>query len=214
MIDWTSIIANNINILKWLYPNCIWNIPNGEQKIYLTFDDGPEPEVTPWVLAQLNQYQIKATFFCIGDNIGKHPKVFNQIIKEGHSIGNHTFHHLNGWKTKNVDYYKNVEQFQSQISNLEFLVSKLFRPPYGKIKRTQIKELKKRGYQIVMWDVISQDYNNEISPHNCLKNVVENLKPGSIIVFHDSKKAFQNLEYALPKTLEFIKEKGYRCEQL
>lgn len=220
-MNWTRLIARNSKIIKLIYPNCVWNIPNDSKKVYLTFDDGPTPEITNWVLLELKKHQAKATFFCIGANIAKYPELFKAVLLEGHCVGNHTFNHLNGWKTKNETYTENIDLCQSQISNFKFptstlipQVSNLFRPPYGKIKRTQTNVLVKLGYKIIMWDVISQDYNSSITPENCLKNVIENLSSGSIIVFHDSEKAFKNLKYVLPKTLEFLKEKGYRCELL
>ena len=201
-------------IIKKLFSNYIWIIPNSENKVYLTFDDGPTPEITEWVLSKLKEYNAKATFFCIGDNVRKYPEIFQKVINEGHSIGNHTFNHLNGWKTSTSDYIENVKLYETEHCKLNTEHCKLFRPPYGKIKPTQSKILRKLGYKIIMWDIISYDFDATISKEQCLENVLKNVQKGSIIVFHDSKKAFTNLEYVLPRTLEFIKEKGFVCEKI
>lgn len=201
-------------LVKKIFRNYIWSIPNTENKVYLTFDDGPIPEVTEWVLSELKKHEAKATFFCIGDNVRKYPEVLQKVISEGHSIGNHTFNHLNGWKTSTEKYIENTEICQNEISNLITKNGNLFRPPYGKIKPQQSKILRKLGYKIIMWDVISYDFDTTISKEECLQNVLKNLQSGSIIVFHDSKKAFKNLEYVLPRTLEFLKEKGFTCEAI
>lgn len=201
-------------IIKRLFSNYVWEIPNNENKVYLTFDDGPTPEITEWTLNQLKEYNAKATFFCIGDNIRKYPEIFQKIINEGHSIGNHTFNHFNGWKTSTSDYIENVKLYETEHCKLNTEHCKLFRPPYGKIKPSQSKILRKLGYKIIMWDIISYDFDATISKEQCLENVLKNVKSGSIIVFHDSKKAFWNLEYVLPRTLEFLKEKGYVCEKI
>ena len=200
--------------IKKLFSNYIWDIPNNENKVYLTFDDGPTPKITEWTLQQLKNYNSKATFFCIGDNVRKYPELFQKVIDEEHSIGNHTFNHLNGWKISDVDYIKNVQLCQLKIDNNQFSINNLFRPPYGKIKPSQSKKLRKLGYKIIMWDVLSEDFDTEISPEQCLENVLKNVTSGSIIVFHDSKKAYRNLEYTLPRTLEFLKEKGFFCEKI
>lgn len=200
-------------IFKKLFSNYVWDIPNNENKVYLTFDDGPTPEITEWTLNQLKEYNAKATFFCIGDNVRKYPEIFQKVINEGHCIGNHTFNHLNGWKTSTKKYIENTKQCFS-TNNLQPTTHNLFRPPYGKIKPSQSKILRKLGYKIIMWDVISYDFDATISKEQCLENVLKNVKSGSIIVFHDSKKAFTNLEYALPRTLEFLKKKGYVCENI
>lgn len=205
-------------IIKWIFPNYVWDIPNDGQKVFLTFDDGPTPEITEWVLEQLKKYNAKATFFCIGNNIEKYPEIFQKTIAEGHTIGNHTFSHLKGWKTSNEDYLENVKLCQSQIPSRNFgtksQISNLFRPPYGKIKPSQSKRLRKLGYKIIMWDVLSRDYDQTISATQCLENVLPNVKTGSIIVFHDSLKAEHNLKYVLPKTLEFLKENGFVCDKI
>nr|WP_294774232.1 polysaccharide deacetylase family protein [uncultured Flavobacterium sp.] len=203
--------------IKTVFPKYIWEIPNRDKKVFLTFDDGPIPEVTEWTLAQLKKYNAKATFFCIGDNIQKHPDIFQKVIEHGHAIGNHTFNHLKGWKISLEDYIENTKKCSETISKLQTPNSKhyqLFRPPYGKIKPAQAKALRKLNYKIIMWDIISMDFAQNISQEDCLNNVLKNVESGSIIVFHDSIKAWKNLEYALPKTLEFLKEKGFVCEKI
>lgn len=198
-------------LIKRIFKNYVWDIPNKENKIYLTFDDGPTPDVTEWTLSQLKKYNAKATFFCIGNNIEKHPDIYNSIIQEGHSVGNHTYNHLNGWKTKTEDYIYNVNLCANQIqkSTNNPIQSVIFRPPYGKIKSSQTKKIKELGYKIILWDVLSADFDSTISPEKCLENVISNIEKGSIIVFHDSIKAHKNLEYVLPRTLDFLTRKGY-----
>ncbi|MBN8643293.1 MAG: polysaccharide deacetylase family protein [Flavobacteriales bacterium] len=214
-------------LIKKLFSNYVWDIPNHENKVYLTFDDGPTPEITEWMLTQLKSFDAKATFFCIGDNVRKFPEIFQKVTNDGHSIGNHTFNHLNGWNTEKEVYIKNVElcnqvmveskrqKAESSITTIkDNLQTELFRPPYGKIKPSQSKILRKQGYKIIMWDVISYDFDATIPPEKCLENVLKNVQSGSIIVFHDSKKAFQNLEFVLPRTLQFLKENGFVCDKL
>jgi peptidoglycan/xylan/chitin deacetylase (PgdA/CDA1 family) len=200
--------------IKKLFSNYIWDVPSTENKVYLTFDDGPTPEITQWTLNQLKNYNAKATFFCIGDNIRKYPEVFKEVVMDGHSIGNHTFNHLNGWKTNIQDYIVNAKLFEKEFEKLSNENCQLFRPPYGKIKPSQSKILRGMGYKIIMWDVLSVDFDVTITPEKCLENVLQNVSSGSIIVFHDSIKAFQNLEYALPRTLEYLYEKGFVCEKI
>ena len=200
-------------IIKRLFFNQVWNIPNADNTIYLTFDDGPTPEITEKVLDILEKHQIKATFFCIGDNVRKYPEIVQKIISKHHSVGNHTYSHLKGWKTPSKIYISNTEACEIKLNSLfKIRNSKLFRPPYGKITPWQSYKLRKLGYKIIMWDVLSKDYDTTLSPENCYENVVNNVTSGSIIVFHDSKKSFKNLEYTLPKTLEFLKQKGFSCE--
>ncbi len=197
--------------IQRLYPERIWAFSREEKSIYLTFDDGPIPEVTPWVLDELKKYNAKATFFCIGENVQKHPEIFQRILSEGHSVGNHTFNHLNGWKTATSEYIENVDKADRRMgNNSKFKIqdSRLFRPPYGKITSKQAKILQRKGFKIVMWDIISYDYDANTSPEKCLQNVLKNIKPGSIVVFHDSLKAEKNLRYVLPKVLRFIGENG------
>ena len=195
--------------IQRLYPERIWAFPASTNSVYLTFDDGPIPEVTPWVLDELKKYNAKATFFCIGENVKKHPEIFQRILTEGHSVGNHTFNHLNGAKTETLAYIENVERCHEAInSEVKIQNSKLFRPPYGKITSKQAKILQQKGFKIVMWDIISYDYDANVSEEKCLQNVLKHIKPGSVVVFHDSVKAEKNLRYVLPKVLEFVGEKG------
>ncbi len=208
-------------VIKKVFRNYIWEIPNSGKQVFLTFDDGPTPEITDWTLEQLKRYDAKATFFCIGDNIEKHPEIFQKVINEGHSIGNHTFNHLKGWETANEAYIQNVAKCSAaldlQIKNNGQPATgnqQLFRPPYGKIKPSQSVVLRKLGYKIIMWDIVSYDFSKDTSPEKCLDNVLKNVQAGSIIVFHDSLKAEQNLKYALPKTLQFLKEKGFVCSKI
>jgi peptidoglycan/xylan/chitin deacetylase (PgdA/CDA1 family) len=201
-------------LVKKIFPNYVWDIPNNEKKVFLTFDDGPTPEITEWTLEQLKKYSAKATFFCIGNNIEKHPEIFQKVVEHEHAIGNHTFNHLKGWETANEKYIKNVVLCQSAINQQPTTDNRLFRPPYGKIKPSQSRVLRKMGFKIIMWDVISYDFNKAISPEKCLENVLKNVVSGSIIVFHDSAKAEQNLKYALPKTLKSLKQEGFTFEKI
>ncbi|MFC6860049.1 polysaccharide deacetylase family protein [Zunongwangia atlantica] len=204
-------------ILKKLYPRRLSKI-TAENTLFLTFDDGPIPEITPWVLNLLEKHSAKATFFCIGDNVRKHPEVFLQIKAKGHAIGNHTFNHLDGWKTSTSDYIENFKKaeeiIESQLQQKLISEEKLFRPPYGKIKNKQAAKITNLGYRIVMWDVITGDYDNTYSAEKCLKNTRNLIKSGSIIVFHDSLKAEKNLKYVLPKILEEYAQKGWKFEAL
>jgi peptidoglycan/xylan/chitin deacetylase (PgdA/CDA1 family) len=199
------------SFIKRLFSNYVWDLPNTQNKIYLSFDDGPTPEITEWVLEELKKYNVKATFFCIGNNIQKHPKLFQKVINEGHVIGNHTYNHMNGWKTETKTYLENISLCEKQIqkSSIENLQSKIFRPPYGKIKTAQAKIVRRLGYKLIMWDVLSADFDQTITHEKCLENVISNVKSGSVIVFHDSIKASHNLKYALPETLNILKEKGF-----
>ncbi len=193
--------------IQQLFPNYTWRVPTEEKEIYLTFDDGPIPEVTPWVLNQLAVFNAKATFFCVGENVEKHPDVFQQVSDAGHTIGNHTYNHLDGWATDNIPYFHNTRHGASVTQ------SNLFRPPYGKLKPRQAQFLQ-RHYRIVMWDVLSADFDPNISKEQCLQNVMRNVRPGSIIVFHDSLKAKEKLEYVLPQVLAHFSHKGYTFESL
>ena len=191
--------------LQHLFPHRVWSISTEKKEMFLTFDDGPIPKVTPWVLDTLKTHKAKATFFCIGDNIKKHPELFQQIIDEGHSIGNHTFNHLNGWKTSSKTYLENVEACKQEIE-LHTTSTHLFRPPYGKCTSTQAKALERDSQQIIMWDILSKDYKPSLSKEACFHRVKRSASAGSIIVFHDSLKAEKNMKYALVKTLETFKE--------
>jgi peptidoglycan/xylan/chitin deacetylase (PgdA/CDA1 family) len=197
------------SLIKKVFANLVWDIPNSENKIYLTFDDGPIPVVTEWVLDLLKSEEIKATFFCIGDNIQKHPEVYKRILSEGHQTGNHTFNHLNGWKTDTENYIDNFKLCETEHLKLNTEYFFLFRPPYGKIKPSQSKKIRQLGYKIIMWDVLSYDFDPTISVEKCLENVISNTVQGSIIVFHDSLKAEKNLKYALPKAIHILKNKGF-----
>ena len=195
--------------MRALYPSFTWQMPENNRNIYLSFDDGPHPQVTPFVLNQLKDFKAKASFFCIGDNIVKYPKVYERIVNEGHTVGNHTQNHLNGWKSPTTKYLENVAAAANYID------SNLFRPPYGKIKRFQAKQLQENlGLKIIMWSVLSGDFDQQILPEKCLQNVLLNTRPGSIVVFHDSEKAWKRLVYALPKVLEYFTEKGYSFEKI
>lgn len=186
-------------MFKTLMPQFTWHIKS-KANIYLTFDDGPHPSITPEVLALLAQYQVKATFFCVGENVQKYPDVFQQIQNEGHEIGNHTYNHLNGWYTENEIYLDNVVKANALIP------STLFRPPYGRIKKTQAQALLKAGYKIVMWTLLTGDFDTRISGKKCYENIASKLRMGDIIVFHDSEKAYDRLMYALPKLLAYCQE--------
>lgn len=202
------------SIIKTIFYNQIWNIPTDEKKIFLTFDDGPIPEVTPWVLDVLRTHNIKATFFCIGDNIRKHPEVFKQIVSEGHQVANHSFNHLNGWKTDSEKYIKNVLEAENEIAKHTTTSLKLFRPPYGKIKPKQSYKLRKLGFKIIMWDVLSIDYDLNLLPENCEQNVMQHVTSGSIIIFHDSIKASKNLSGSLSSVIEKLLKSGYSFETI
>lgn len=193
--------------LKKYYSNFVWKIPTTEKIIYLTFDDGPTPEITEWTLTTLKKFNAKATFFCIGANVVKYPEIFQQIISDGHAIGNHTHQHVNGWHTDKEAYFRNIKKCE------EVVKSNLFRPPYGRIKKSQYK-LIKEDYKVIMWDVLSGDFDPKTTPQKCLHNVKNNTTEGSVVVFHDSLKAADNLKYTLPKVLEYFTEKGYKFEKL
>jgi peptidoglycan/xylan/chitin deacetylase (PgdA/CDA1 family) len=189
-------------LLQSLLPQCFWNLPNRENKIYLTFDDGPTPEVLPVILKTLDVYKIPATFFCVGENMQKHPDLVKEMLKGGHAIGNHTHNHISGWRVKNKTYFENVEACHKVYK------SKLFRPPYGRLRASQANELK-RKYKIIMWDVLSYDYDKKVLPEICFRNVIDATKSGSVIVFHDNVKALKNLEYALPRSIDFLLKKDF-----
>ena len=197
-------------LLKKLYPQLRWDMKPGNRCIYLTFDDGPIPIVTPFVLNILQQYDAKATFFCIGDNVRKHPDVLEQVKNAGHSIGNHTYNHLKGWNTDDKTYLDNFLEADKLIH------SNLFRPPYGRIKRSQVKLLKeaKPDLDIVMWNVLSADYDINLSPEKCLGNVLKHTTDGDIVLFHDSLKARERMEYVLPRAMEIWSAKGFRFNAL
>jgi peptidoglycan/xylan/chitin deacetylase (PgdA/CDA1 family) len=220
-------LAKTPNIIQRIFKNYIWSFSfskDVEKTIYLTFDDGPTPEITEWTLDELKKFKAKATFFCIGKNIENHPEIYKRVIKEGHSIGNHTHNHLNGWKSSNATYLKNIlkceKSIQSKMKNNSNSKLKthnselLFRPPYGKIKSSQARKLREEGYKIILWDVLSADFDQKISKEKCLQNVIDNCENGSIVVFHDSLKAEGNLRYVLPKILEYLSNKGYDFKRI
>lgn len=198
-------------LLRALYPSCTWKMPANENSIYLSFDDGPHPIATPFVLEQLEKYNAKASFFCIGKNVVEHPEIYQQIIEKGHTVGNHTMHHLNGWKTEDDLYLQNIAQASTYIQ------SNLFRPPYGRIKRSQIRKIradKSLPQEIIMWDVLSGDFDTSINGQQCLSYVLEHTHAGSIVVFHDSAKAWDRLQVALPATLDYFTQKGFQFRAL
>jgi peptidoglycan-N-acetylglucosamine deacetylase len=199
-------------LMRAIYPNFIWRKSSDEKKIYLTFDDGPIPKVTEFVLETLEKYNAYATFFCIGDNISKNPTIFQRIINNGHSVGNHTFNHLRGWSTDDVTYLQNVVKCQAVI-NINGHHSKLFRPPYGRIKHKQASSLL-TDYEIVMWDVLSGDFSQNLSPETVLHKTIKYTEAGSIVLFHDSIKANANMSYALPRFLEHFSSQGFQFSKL
>ena len=216
-------------IIKKLFPELIWDLPNRENKIYLTFDDGPHPEITPWILEQLKKYDAKATFFCLGINIEKHPEIVQQILKDGHQIGNHGYAHLNGWETNDDDYLKDVKRSSIVIEKLVQDFSKIsrftrndnvmFRPAYGKIKKSQISLIKshflnlKSEIVILNWSLMPGDFDQSITSEKCYSNL-QRVQPGDIVVLHDNENAWKHVEYCLPKFLEYCKEKKLSLDKL
>lgn len=192
----------------------MWSKDQQEKVVYLTFDDGPTPQITDWVLQQLRHYNAKATFFCIGKNVVEQPEIFQRLVSSGNSVGNHTYNHLNGWRNSTEDYSENVKKCEDAIGNLKSQTQKYFRPPYGKITPAQTTAIVQKGYKIIMWDVLSADFDQTITPEKCLENVISNVDRGSIIIFHDSEKAHQNLQYVLPKVLQYLEDNNYKCELL
>lgn len=196
--------------LRALYPRLTWRLPVKDKIIYLSFDDGPHETATPFVLDTLQTYNAKATFFCIGKNVQRHPDIYTRIINEGHAVGNHTQNHLNGWKVPDEQYIADYKEAAQYIS------SDLFRPPYGRLKRSQHKQLLTINSQLqtIMWDVLSGDFDTTLTGEACLGYVLYHTKPGSIVVFHDSTKAWDRMQYALPKMLEHFSKEGYRFEKI
>lgn len=182
-------------IIKTIFSDFVWSLDTDSKEVFITFDDGPIPELTPWVLDELKKYDFKATFFCVGDNVRKYPEIYQRIIAEGHSVGNHTYNHLNGWNNDLDTYLENIKKCDNIVS------SDLFRPPYGKMKPNQSAVIKTEK-SIIMWDVLSGDFDQTISQEKCLSNVMDNFVFGSIIVFHDNLKAEKNLKYVLPRFFE------------
>ena len=202
------------SLLKTIYPDCLWKMNTEEKILYLTFDDGPIPEITPFVLDELKKWNAHATFFCIGKNVDANPEIFKKIIDEGHAIGNHTYDHLNGWNTSDEIYFDNIEKCRDVFSAYSLLpTAALFRPPYGKLKPSQYSKLKSE-YKLVMWDVLSFDFDLSMNEEKVLDNVLKNAEAGSIIVMHDSLKAKPKVEFALPKILQHFSDKGFKFEKL
>lgn len=195
--------------LQFFFPRYMWRgeTKTGCKRLYLTFDDGPIPEITPWVLEQLGAYNAKATFFCVGANVQKNQEIYQQILREGHQVGNHTFNHLNGWSTTKEAYLNNVAICSAEV------VSPLFRPPYGRLKWGQAKALHAQ-YKIVLWEVLAGDFDASISGEKCWQNICRNASDGSIIVLHDSKKSWKHLSYVLPKLLDYYHNKGFTFEAI
>jgi len=190
------------------FPHYVWNIETEEKSIFLTFDDGPHPEATTFVLDELKKYNANATFFCVGKNVNLYPEVYTRILNEGHAVGNHTFNHLNGWKTGDKKYLDDVREAAKYIDSL------LFRPPYGKLGRFKAQQIKAFGMHVVMWSVLSGDFDNSLSAEKCRDNVILNAKEGSIVVFHDSEKSFTRMKGALPAVLQYFSEKGFSFKSL
>lgn len=202
-------------LVQRFFHNYSWRIKTTKKEIYLTFDDGPVPDFTPWVLETLERYKAKATFFCVGENIKNYPHIYQQIKDGGHSIGNHTFNHLQGWKTPTNKYIKNILKAESYLHDeAAKKTKKLFRPPHGRIRPVQARILRKKGYKIIMWDVLTGDFDQSLSKELCLELTIKNIKNGSIVVFHDSDKSFKNLDYVLPKVLEHFSLEGYDFKSL
>jgi peptidoglycan/xylan/chitin deacetylase (PgdA/CDA1 family) len=194
--------------IKWIYPSFIWQMSPNENALYLTFDDGPHPTITPLVLNLLAQYNAKATFFCIGDRVKRYPEIIERIVAEGHSIGNHTQHHLNGWNNSNSAYIEDVHQASTLIA------STLFRPPYGRIKRKQAKILEHEGYKIIMWTILSADYDHSLNKEECASRVTSHIDNGNIYLFHDSDKGEERMLHALPILLKLATDKGFLFKRI
>ena len=202
--------------MQRLYPYGVFRVGTD---VYLTFDDGPIPEVTPKVLAILDKYQVKATFFMVGENIDKHPEVFEQVVRAGHSIGNHTYNHLKGWRTSHEEYMANAAQWETAVmrhmpnGHLAPVLNR-FRPPYGKAWFRQRYALHKRGYRLIYWDILTRDYDHSVTPQEMLANIQRNTRPGSIINFHDSLKSNERMLTVLPQAIEWLQAQGYTLKAL
>jgi len=192
-------------LVKKIYPYGTWDIKTNQRELYLSFDDGPHPDITPYVLEQLEKYRAKATFFCIGKNVERYPDTYQAILTAGHRVGNHTQNHLNGWKTSNRDYLQNIKEASTYIN------SNLFRPPYGRIRKEQASLIRQEfpTMKIIMWNILSADFDTSIDDKKCTDNVLSNTSNGSIIVYHDSEKAFPRLKNSLPQVLDSLVEKGF-----
>ncbi|MCC7534274.1 MAG: polysaccharide deacetylase family protein [Bacteroidia bacterium] len=194
-------------ILPLIFPSLLWKVKTKENVIYITFDDGPHPDITPKVLEILNQYNAKATFFCVGENVEKYPETFQLILDANHAVGNHTYNHLKGWKTNTVNYAENINKAS------KFIGSSLFRPPYGRITIEQIKSVSK-DYKIIMWSVLTRDYEKNLNINKAIRKLCNQTSQGDIVVFHDSRKAEKNMFILLKQVLEFFSKQGYRFEKL
>lgn len=208
-------LAKTPGLVKSIFPGCIWNFSRESPVIYFTFDDGPHPQATPFVLDTLKEFNAKATFFCIGKNVAAHPDIYKRIVNEGHSIGNHTYNHLNGWNSTDEAYIADISEARKYID------SKLFRPPYGRISRFQIRLLtasenvkQSAVFRIIMWDVLSGDFDPAASSEKCSRNVISNARQGSIVVFHDSEKAFPRMQKSLTASLNYFSDKGFKFEAI
>jgi len=199
-------------LIPMFYPSLVWRVKPAPRELYLTFDDGPVPGPTEFVLETLQRFSASATFFCIGDNVRKHPDVFAKVVSHGHAIGNHTYHHLDGWKTRNEKYLEDIDQCAHEMAQHGPAMGQLFRPPYGKITQQQIKQL--RHYHIIMWDVLSMDFNKDIPAESGLRKTIRASRDGSIVVFHDSFKAEKKLQYMLPRFLDHFAQQGYRFKPI
>lgn len=195
------------SIFPLIAPNVTWKVKTNDKVLYLTFDDGPHPSITPMVLSILEEYNAKATFFCVGDNVTKYPEIFNDIINKGHTVGNHTFNHIKGWQSTNQSYINNIKKAA------EVIPSNLFRPPYGRIKPSQIKLLK-NDYRIIMWSILTRDYDKSLNPYTALKHLNKLTKPGDVVVFHDSEKAKENMLVMLKGMLQHFNQQQYRFKAL
>lgn len=205
-------------LLRWLYPRTIWRMNPSERVVYLTFDDGPIPEVTPWVLDVLDRYGVKATFFVVGDNVKKYPEVFREILRRGHSVGNHTFHHISGHIHGDYHFKTDVRDCQEAIDSLSPTEEQrdglpLFRPPHGWMKPNQYRHVISR-YRVIMWDLVTRDYSHLLTAKDVVRNVQHYARPGSIITFHDSLKSIEKLRTALPEAIEWLQAQGYAFKKL
>tara|TARA_B100000902_G_scaffold36714_2_gene43869 strand:- start:14277 stop:14894 length:618 start_codon:yes stop_codon:yes gene_type:complete len=195
-------------ILQKIFPSLVWKCLTNERKVWLTFDDGPNPKVTNYILNVLKKNNIKATFFCVGNKIEKYPDIINKIKQEGHIIGNHSYSHINGFKTSTKKYIKDISKCQKLIPN-----TKIFRPPFGKITPIQISKLK-QDFKIIMWDVMAYDFRDSLTKEECLLNVTDNVESGSIIVLHDNLKSFEKIKYLLPKIIDKLKDRKFNFSEI
>ncbi|NMM50716.1 polysaccharide deacetylase family protein [Marinigracilibium pacificum] len=198
------------NWVRKVYPGSLWQVDTENKDVYLTFDDGPIPEITPWVLDVLNRYNIKATFFMVGDNVRKHPDIFRQVIDHGHLIGNHTFYHKNGFQQSDQEYYDNITKCREIIESQGYGDNLLFRPPYGRLRRRQLRHIIDDGYEVVLWSLLSGDFSPSLEPDNILKKLKKHLSPGSIVVFHDSIKAEVSMKATLEPFINHCLNSGYQ----